>query len=103
MKRTPLKRGGPLVRRTPLRSRPEPSHLRDAKHAVRERSRGQCEAVTPVCTGKGEHFHHVLRRSQGGKHSAENLLHVAALCHAYIHDSPAESYERGWLKRSGAS
>jgi hypothetical protein len=30
------------------------------------------------------------------------LLHVCLFCHAYIHDNPAESYEAGWLKRSGS-
>ena len=100
MKRSPLKRGTkPLVRRTPLRSRPEPSHLRDAKQAVRERSGGQCEANTPACTGRAVHVHHVLPRSAGGKHSTANLLHCCQHCHQFIHDHPALSYERGWLKR----
>lgn len=102
MKRSPLKRGGPLKRRTPLRSRPEPSHLRDAKQAVRDRSGGRCEVAGPVCTGSGEHFHHVLRRSQGGKHSAANLLHACAADHRWIHEHPEDSYRMGWLKRSGS-
>ena len=100
MKRSPLKRGTkPLVRRTPLRSRPEPSHLRDAKQAVRERSGGQCEAGTPACTGRAVHVHHVLPRSAGGKHSTANLLHCCRECHDFIHAHPALSYRLGWLKR----
>jgi 5-methylcytosine-specific restriction endonuclease McrA len=66
---------------------------------VGERSGGRCEANTPACTGTGQHFHHVLRRSQGGKHSPANLLHLCVGCHGWVHDNPAESYERGWLKR----
>lgn len=69
--------------------------------AVEARSRGMCEAETPLCRGVAEAFHHrKLRRH--GDHSVDNILHVCGLgaCHTYVHEHVAESYERGWLLRS---
>jgi hypothetical protein len=40
-------------------------------------------------------------RSHGGKHEADNLLHVCHSCHLEIHAHPSRSYEQGWLNRSG--
>lgn len=70
------------------------------REAVRERSADVCE----VCgAARAVLLHHKLRRSQGGSHSADNLLHLCDWCHADIHANPAVSYVRGWLIRSGAA
>jgi 5-methylcytosine-specific restriction endonuclease McrA len=66
------------------------------------RAEGRCEASTPDCTGWALHAHHILRRSQGGRHTEENMLACCRPCHEYIHANPARSYEQGWLRRSGA-
>lgn len=42
--------------------------------------------------------HHIQRRSQGGKDVGENLVSLHALCHAHIHDNPAEGKARGFLR-----
>jgi len=68
---------------------------------VAERAASCCEATTPVCTYRPEQIHHRRMRSQGGGDEPANLLYVCAACHRFIHDHPAESYERGWLMRSG--
>ena len=104
-RRTPLRPGGPLARRTPLRAA-----LVDAgtiaarvsvRATVRARSRGLCEAGVPlVCGGSGEHFHHRKRRSQGGADDAVNLLHVCHACHGWIHEHPDASYAARLLVRS---
>lgn len=44
-------------------------------------------------------FHHKLRRSQGGAHTAENLITLCSAHHAYVHDHPAWAYEHGYLTR----
>lgn len=56
-----------------------------------------CEACGKV---RGEHLHHRRLRSQGGKHTPENLLLVCSGCHDGIHMNPADSYLRGLLVRS---
>lgn len=61
-----------------------------------------CEAGTRVCVGRAAHVHHRRLRSQGGGDEPSNLLAVCPPCHRYIHDHPAESYERGWLLRRTA-
>jgi hypothetical protein len=68
---------------------------------VAGRSGGWCEIDHPNCLMRATQMHHVLRRSQGGKDDADNLLHLCLMGHDYIHANPALSYESGWLKRSG--
>ena len=68
---------------------------------VLERSQGLCEIPHGPHIHRADHMHHVLMRSQGGKHTADNLLHVCHSAHLEIHSYPAAAYERGWLKRSG--
>jgi hypothetical protein len=48
-------------------------------------------------------MHHILMRSQGGKHEASNLLHLCHTAHVEVHANPSVSYERGWLLRKGAA
>jgi hypothetical protein len=94
---TPLKRTE--FKRKPSRSKGEfPPQVREM---IALRSGGQCEANGPLCRGRAVHIHHILRRSQGGKGTVSNGLHVCTPCHTWIHDHPAESVERGWLARSG--
>lgn len=102
MKQTPLRRNTPLrPSQTNFRSRWNPA-LRKAKKDVRSRSNGRCEARTPVCTGRGEHVHHIQLRSQGGLDVIGNLIDVCLACHVHIHDHPAWSYERGLLRKRTA-
>jgi hypothetical protein len=98
------------LRRSPLRRTPmkrKPSAKSVIPPAVREevaaRSGGWCEIDHPLCGGPARHMHHILMRSQGGKHNAGNLLHVCAQGHAFIHANPSLSYEQGWLQRSGVT
>jgi len=101
-----VKRGGPLRRKTRLRAvgkkaKRDREELELTGAVVRLRSSNKCEAQVPgVCTGAGQHIHHRKLRSQGGDNLAKSLLHVCFKCHRYIHDHPAESYERGWLIRA---
>jgi hypothetical protein len=74
---------------------PVPPHIREE---VEARSGGTCEL--PDCTQAASQFHHRKMRSQGGSHSATNLLHTCQIHHLWIHENPAKSYERGWLVRS---
>ena len=104
MKRTPLQRKTPLRNRATRRDRPGkasvefPPHV---KEAARLRSGHRCEARTgKVCTGRIDHHHHILMRSQGGVGTLDNCLCVCSPCHTYIHANPIVSYLSGWLKRS---
>lgn len=45
--------------------------------------------------------HHVLRRSQGGHDTEDNLITLCSAHHRWVHEHPAKSYEMGYLKRSG--
>jgi hypothetical protein len=110
MKRTLLRRRAPLRARTPLRRRPialklrvDPPELVAAKQVVRHRSGGRCEARWENCTGRAEHAHHRLRRSQGGGHTPENLLDVCGICHLSIHSQVARAVNAGFLVRSTAT
>ena len=108
---TQLRRSGPLQRRTRLRdtvfvtkgnakTRAGQRRLTTAKAEMRGRSGGWCEAITPECPyGRhhGVHAHHLLPRSRGGLHEADNLLHVCHAAHRWIHDHPAEATARGLL------
>lgn len=76
--------------------------LAAARTVVIGRAYGRCEANTPACPTReheGVHVHHVKQRSAGGGHTPDNLLLVCEKAHGYIHNHPAESFERGWLVR----
>lgn len=90
-----------IVPRKPAR-RPDPPELRAAKTVVHERSGGYCEARTAVCNHYAEHIHHIARRRGKQAHAVANLLDVCQPCHLHIHANPEQSYEAGWLVRSGA-
>ena len=53
--------------------------------------------VPNVCTGKAEHQHHKILRSQGGTNHPLNLLPVCLRCHDHIHKHPQEAKELGWI------
>jgi hypothetical protein len=92
------------MRRSPSRGRPSSNRTKvpaTVRAAVEQRSRGRCEIEHPRCTGEATQMHHRLRRSQGGPHTAENLLHLCNAGHQYVHHHTGLSYEKGWLIRSG--
>jgi hypothetical protein len=113
-----VKRSGPLRRRTPLPRGTRglvrvPLTIRGRRSAGWHRSRqwcfdrahGRCEAhiAAAACTGRAEHAHHILMRSQGGSDDPANLLAVCHGCHRWIHDHTGWAYERGFLRRMEAS
>lgn len=55
------------------------------------------------CTGRAEHRHHRLMRSQGGTDEAENTIDCCSACHALIHARPSLAYAHGWLLHRSAS
>lgn len=97
---TPLKRGGPLKRSGPIKSRVRTDpDLKVARTEAFTRADWICEARWEGCTGRAEHAHHKLRRSQGGKHTPLNLLAVCARCHEQIHRNPDQAVALGHLIR----
>lgn len=94
--KTPLKRTGPIKARR--KSEPE---LQKSRSVAFERADWICEARWEGCTGRAEHAHHRLRRSQGGKHTPNNLLAVCAWCHEQIHRNPAKAFDLGHLLKPG--
>ena len=75
-----------------------PQEVVDAVHA---RAGYACEAmVPPVCTGAGEHLHHRQLRSQGGEHTANNVVAICSACHEWAHRNPRQAEARGLIVRS---
>lgn len=87
------------MKRTPLKQKRAKQATTTVKSQIVARSNGQCEARLDGCAGAGHHLHHVLRRSQGGKETVDNLIHVCWTCHNTIHANPADALERGLLAR----
>lgn len=104
MKRSPIRRKTPLRGTSTLRRLNGASpQWRKVRRWVADRSGGWCEArIDGICTSRGEHAHHILMRSQGGRDDLGNLLWVCGACHGHIHANPAASYERGHLRRRTA-
>lgn len=106
-----MKRGGslrrltPLVRRTALCAQ-SAKHAREERVLARvklrliERAGYRCEAhpILGPCDGP-LHAHHILRRSQGGTHTLENLALLCRYHHAWVHEHPAEAEVLGLLRR----
>jgi len=104
-----MKRSGPIKRKTPLKPGNGFKRKNNAKQAVPKdiyaevvARDGGCVArsVWPVvsCFGRLDP-HHVLRRSQGGKDEASNLITLCRAHHSAVHENPARSYALGLLKR----
>ena len=118
-----LERKTPLVRKVPLKSckitpsqrrawneepSPKPRKRKNkkaggkgpqgARRLVALRSGGICEFCR---VAKATEHHHRKRRTQGGKNSEANLVHLCHDCHhVKIHGNAAWAYEVGWLVRS---
>ncbi len=62
-----------------------------------------CEARTaPDCAKLAVCLHERLPRSHGGSITdEENVIAVCSICHSWIHAHPAQSYEKGFLRRVG--
>lgn len=105
-RKTALRQGGTLERRTELkkgkRSRGVPKNIY-AEVLLRD---GGCRAARLVpavrCYGRIDP-HHVLMKSQGGQDTAENLISVCRAHHDYIHANPAVSYGLGLLRHPDRS
>lgn len=102
MKRSePPKRKAPL-KRSNLKRKPRKASpaMKRARSLAVERAEGLCEARWTGCSARGEHAHHIRRRSQGGEDVVENLLIVCQSCHGAIHANPALAHQKGHLKLS---
>ena len=104
---TPLRRGKPLRSTKPipklgakaLRESEALTAFRAVVHA-----RQFCELQTPACPpGRhaGHHAHHVWPSDRRiGIHNPQRGLLACWAGHAWVHDHPEISYERGWLGRA---
>lgn len=75
-----------------------------ARKLVYARSLGMCEIRLDGCTQLASDWHHRQNRSQLGKWTASNGLHLCRNCHAKVTDTKGNRrfYEqRGWIVRSG--
>lgn len=109
-RRTPLRRTGGPRRRRPMSLGPsERRRRRDAgypaaRQAAHNRAEGACEARVPdICDSHAPldrgHAHHLAGRGGPDPHRIDNLLWCCPSCHHWIHLHPAESYDRGWMRR----
>lgn len=83
----------PKVRK-PLRSRP-----RVVNRLAAETAFARDDYLCQWCKVPGGRLdpHHIVRRSQGGKDRAVNLISVHRACHSFIHEHPLIAKERGFL------
>lgn len=105
-RKTPLKAGKALLRRTPLASRRKGTGPdADVVDAVLDRASHSCEldsaAVGPI-RGVDHHIHHRRPRAAGGSrrpdtNSSANLLLLCPPCHESVESRRAEALECGWL------
>ncbi len=94
LRRTPLKRGGPIKSKGKSHAVPK-----DIYAQVVARDNG-CAARTAVreisCDGRLDP-HHIQRRSQGGADTVENLVTLCRAHHRWVHEHPALSKSLGLL------
>ena len=101
-----MKRSGPIKRRTPLKRSSGlkakrqgiPSDVR-SRVAIRD---GGCRGRTLIpelsCWGRLDP-HHILRRSQGGQDTPDNLVTLCRAHHDWVHAYPETSRTLGLLRR----
>lgn len=120
MKRAELKRGAPLVARTPLArssmplrrvpmavKAPRPAVTPKARKTLRARSGGVCEMrnLLAPCSGRAAEVSHRIKRGAGGRHGEareangrmSNLIHACSPCHRWVHANPEAAGQRGWI------
>jgi hypothetical protein len=68
-----------------------------ARLLVYARSGGICERCSQA---RGAEWQHRKNRSQGGRWSPENGLHLCSPCHRYVHHNVTESQDNGWSVKS---
>ena len=104
--RTLMKRSGAITRRTPLK-RSAPKRQRrtgldsDVRTSVFLRDKG-CKGRELIpdlsCWGKLDP-HHILRKSQGGQDTPDNLVTLCRAHHDWVHGNPESSRNLGLLRR----
>jgi hypothetical protein len=110
-RRTPLKRGGQLPRRTPIRP---VSVRRAAENRLRAAMIGRlypgrvalCAVNAPGCAQLADDIHEPLTRARGGSITDEaNQLPACRHCHDVLTFAPESelgwAYDRGLLRHSG--
>ena len=66
---------------------------RKCREVVYARSNSVCE----MCGGaRATEAHHRMNRSQGGKWTPENCLHLCSKDHRYVTEHPQVAREQGW-------
>lgn len=94
------------MKRTRIRQVSKKREARNREYSkVRETvaARDLCEAQVPgVCEGRGVHAHHILRRSQGGLDTVDNLAWLCGPCHGHVHQHPEWAFGVGLLRRRPA-
>lgn len=110
MKRTALKRGGPLRKVSDKRAAENRARVTTMKF-VAKRSGGKCEACPSIalvdpaaasnCQGKAVDGHEILTRARGGSITdPRNILHVCRRGHEWITAHPVEAEGVGLVRNS---
>ena len=113
MKRSPLRRGNPPERRTPLRQvsakRAKVQRLRRVMVAEELAKRELCEAGARItqagydarCHGLAVELHEPLTRARGGSIlDPANTVAICRSCHDWVHVNPAAATGLGLLVSS---
>ena len=111
MKRTPMRRGNPPERRTPLRQvstkRTKEQRLRRVMVAEELAKRELCEAGAVIthaghnarCNGLAIELHEPLTRARGGSIlDPANTVAICRSCHDWIHVNPEAATDLGLLR-----
>lgn len=98
-RRTPLKQGKPLERKTPLKAR---SKKQEAKYRIRRRLVAELLAERPVCercqAARSTDVHEPRMRSRGADITdPEQCVCLCRDCHMWVHAHPAAATAEGWL------
>lgn len=118
MKRSRLKPGKPLVRRTGLVSAGAPKRRKPLRKVSTTNKRWNapgrarpdeplatwCEAaIDGVCTGRPSDRHHIIPRGPGSSDDATNTMDVCRACHRHIEANRVWARSVGFLRRAGAA
>jgi 5-methylcytosine-specific restriction endonuclease McrA len=90
------------LHRSPLRrqSKHHRANQRSWSKVTAERIRdcgGRCQVNGPTCQIRATEGHHILARSQGGRHEAGNCLPACHACHLHIGTHRAWAVARGFI------
>lgn len=88
----------PKVEAVP-KPQPRPRKAINIPTNIRKQIHDRDQHICRICGRYGNHLHHKIPRSRGGKHTLDNLVTLCFVCHMYCHEGGKGLTAREWQEK----